>query len=142
MEVSSPSSSTSKLSTPSTSIYTPTKELNDLLTLARDQSTTSDLIWRDVTEIGLDWIISIQPINNSNKSSININNKTVSIGNSNSSKNAKGKEKENDEIEDNNLIHFYCEKGLGCWEISVFLIRCLALRKVDEVEIWRNKFEK
>lgn len=105
-------------------IYTPPKELNNLLSLARSTETTNESVWRDLTETALEWMLSLKP----HQSNELVDSKSKGKG--------KGKN------DDDNLVHWYCSKGESCWETSVFMVRCVCLRKVGEVEEWRNKFDR
>ncbi|GAA5880785.1 hypothetical protein JCM1840_001374 [Sporobolomyces johnsonii] len=115
-----PSSSTSRITN---AAYIPPPSLVRELEAARDPVRVSDEVWQDATESALSWMLSLRP----------------------PSASLKGKERAvEDGVGPEELVHWYCGAyGAGeCWEAATFLTRLLGFKKLNEVQQWREQFER
>lgn len=120
-------------STSSAQLTPPPTLLSDLAAL-RDPTRVSDELWSDATESSLVWLLKIGSGATSNVTPVDIS--------------GKGKARANIDDDgvalDEDLVHWYCgaRGARDCWEPAVFCTRLLGMKRVGEVAVWRERYER
>ncbi|GAA6050889.1 hypothetical protein JCM3770_005758 [Rhodotorula araucariae] len=125
--------SSSRVATPST-LVPPPRLVSDLAAL-RDPARVSDDLWADATEESVLWLLSLATPPYPSPAAP-------------PAPSAKGKERaridEDGVADDADLVHWYCgaRGAAACWEPATFCVRLLGMKRVAEVGMWRDLFEK